>query len=43
MNKVLFRTNETTVIYAGENKEPQVDTGNNFFFNFYWKWSISIH
>ena len=31
MNEVLFRPNETTVINAGKDEEPQADTGNNFF------------
>ena len=43
MNELLFRPNETTVIHAGKNEEPQADTGNNIFFDFYWKWSISTH
>ena len=30
-NSVLLRPNKTTVTYAGENEEPQADTGNNFF------------
>ena len=34
MNKLLFRPNETTVIHAGKNEEPQADTGNNFFSSF---------
>ena len=31
MKEVLFRPNETTVIRADKNEEPQADTGNNFF------------
>ena len=31
---MFFRTNETTVIQAGKNEEPQADTGNNFFSSF---------
>ena len=27
MDKVFFRPNETTVIHAGKNEEPQADTG----------------
>ena len=34
MNELLFRPNETTVIHAGKNEEPQADTGNNIFFQF---------
>ena len=31
---MFFRPNETTVIQAGKNEEPQADTGNNFFSSF---------
>ena len=30
MNKVFFRPNETRIIHACENEEPQANTGNNF-------------
>ena len=33
MTEVFLRPNETTVIHAGKNEEPQADTGNNIFFS----------
>ena len=34
MTEVFLTPNETTVIHAGKNEEPQADTGNNTFFQF---------
>ena len=34
INEVFFRPNETTVIQAGKNEEPQANTGNNFLSSF---------
>ena len=31
VKEVLFRPNETIVIHAGKNEEPEADTGDNFF------------